>query len=185
MCRFKAKEGRKVHESDSCLVIIVDDVKLKLRVALKLMANEEQWRRELSLRQTEGGAVLDGSHIISILDSLIDENAKSLSSAFPFILVMPAAEQDLSDFLSHSRMAGSDLEAVVDIMFQVATHLQYFHSACGSIHGDVKARFSLPPLCSAHSDSVHHCHRSLTKWHWHVHSTRMIGCVHYFCRALA
>ena len=37
---------------------------------------------------------------------------------------MPAAEQDLSDFLSHSRMAGSDLEAVVDIMRQVATHLQ-------------------------------------------------------------
>ena len=142
MCRFKAKEGRKVHESDSCLVIIVDDVKLKLRVALKLMANEEQWRRELSLRQTEGGAVLDGSHIVSIL-SLIDENAKSLCSAFPFILVMPAAEQDLSDFLSHSRMAGSDLEAVVDIMRQVATHLQYLHSACGSIHGDVKARFAL------------------------------------------
>ena len=166
MCRFKAKEGRKVHESDSCLVIIVDDVKLKLRVALKLMANEEQWRRELSLRQTEGGAVLDGSHIVSIL-SLIDENAKSLCSAFPFILVMPAAEQDLSDFLSHSRMAGLDLEAVVDIMCQVATHLQYFHSACGSIHGDVKARFSLPPLCSAH-----HC------LHWHVHSTRMLGCVH-------
>ena len=164
MCRFKAKEGRKVHESDSCLVIIVDDVKLKLRVALKLMANEEQWRRELSLRQTEGGAVLDGSHIVTILDSLIDENAKSLSSAFPFILVMPAAEQDLSDFLSHSRMAGSDLEAVADIMCQVATHLQYFHSACGSIHGDVKARFSLPPLCSTHSVSLHHCHRSLTKW---------------------
>ena len=104
------------------------------------MAHEEQWRRELSLRQIESGAVLDGSHVIMILDSLIDEEAKSLSSAFPFILVMPAAEQDLSDFLSHSPMAGSDWQAVAAIMRQLAEHLQYLHVACNSIHSDVKPR---------------------------------------------
>ena len=136
-CRFKATEGRKVHESDTCLVIIVEDVKLKQKIALKLMANKEQWQRELSLRRTEGGAALDKSHIIAILDSLVDEGP---SSVVPFILVMPAAEQDLSDFLSHSPMAGSDWQAVAAIMRQLAEHLQYLHVACNSIHSDVKPR---------------------------------------------
>ena len=137
VCRFKASEGRKVHESDTCLVIIVDCVKLKQKVALKLMSDKEQWQRELSLRQTEGGVALDESHIIAILDSLVDE---SPSSAFPFVLVMPAAEQDLSDFLSHSRMAGSDWQAVAAIMRNVAEHLQYLHVTCNAIHADVKPR---------------------------------------------
>ena len=137
VCRFKTTEGRKVHESDTCLVIIVEDVKLKQKVALKLMAYKELWTRELSLRRTEDGVALDKSHIIEILDSLIDENP---SSAFPFILVMPAAEQDLSDFLSHSRIAGSDWQAIAAIMRQVAEHLQYLHVTCNGIHADVKPR---------------------------------------------
>ena len=126
--------------ADSCVVIIVEDVKLNQRVALKLCADEEQWQREKGLRQREDGTALDGSHIIAILDSLVDEKAKSLSSAFPFVLVMPAAEQDLSDYLSHSRMAGSDWEAVGAVMRQVAEHIGFLHVTCNTIHADIKPR---------------------------------------------
>ena len=47
--------------------------------------------------------------------------------------------QDLSDFLAHSRMAGSNLKAVTDIMRQVGACLQYMHRH-GRIHGDLKPR---------------------------------------------
>ena len=45
----------------------------------------------------------------------------------------------MQDFLAHSRMAGSDLQAVTDIMRQCGTHLQYMHHQ-GRIHGDFKPR---------------------------------------------
>jgi serine/threonine protein kinase len=140
ICRFKVREGRKVHESDSCLVMIVDDTKLKQKVALKLMSDEEQWQREIRQRQTADGAALEESHVIPILDSLVDQRAQSFSRAFPFILVMPAAEKDMGDFLSHSTIAGSNWESIATIMQQVAEHLQYLHVTCNTIHADIKPR---------------------------------------------
>ena len=51
------------------------------------------------------------------------------------LLSMPQAERDLSDLLSHDRVAGHDLPAVTEILLQVADHLEYFHEKCGRIHG--------------------------------------------------
>ena len=55
------------------------------------------------------------------------------------MITMPAAEKDLSDLLSHNRIAGLDIQAVVDIMRQVGQHVQYLHKF-GRIHGDLKPR---------------------------------------------
>eukprot|EP01049_Picozoa_sp_SAG25_P017497 SAG25_NODE_4553_length_791_cov_1.414740_1_plen_175_part_01 len=53
---------------------------------------------------------------------------------------MSAAKRDLSDALSHYRIAGRDRRRVVGILYQVATHLRYMNDECGRIHGDLKPR---------------------------------------------
>ena len=58
----------------------------------------------------------------------------------PFLITMPAAAMDLTDMLSHDRVAGNDLEGVVDIMWQIGSHVMYMHETLGRIHGDLKPR---------------------------------------------
>ena len=67
------------------------------------------------------------------------ENPTRCKDPRPFLIVMPAAQMDLSDFLSHNRVAGMDIKAVVAIMQQIGQHVQYMHT-CGRIHGDLKPR---------------------------------------------
>eukprot|EP01047_Picozoa_sp_COSAG01_P123172 COSAG01_NODE_52086_length_349_cov_0.924000_2_plen_45_part_01 len=43
------------------------------------------------------------------------------------MLVMRQAYRDLSDLLSHDRVAGHDTQAVREILRQVAEHLRYMH----------------------------------------------------------
>ena len=126
-----------MHDSSNSVVLLVEDTRKKCKVALKMMVDKTQWMREKNMRQT--GDDLLKSHVIEIFDSHIDESADA-GSQFPYLISMPAAEIDLYDYLSHSRIAGRDMEAVVDIMRQVGEHLQALHS-CGQIHGDLK------PVC--------------------------------------
>ena len=67
------------------------------------------------------------------------ENPTRCKDPRPFLIVMPAAQMDLSDFLSHNCVAGMDIKAVVAIMQQVGQHVQSMHT-CGRIHGDLKPR---------------------------------------------
>ena len=67
------------------------------------------------------------------------ENPTRCKDPRPFVIVMPAAQMDLSDFLSHNRVAGMDIDAVIAIMQQVGQHVQYMHK-CDRIHGDLKPR---------------------------------------------
>ena len=60
-------------------------------------------------------------------------------TVYPYLIVMPAAEHDLSDLLGHSRIAGTNIDAVVALTREVGVHLQYLHDH-GRIHGDFKAR---------------------------------------------
>ena len=101
------------------------------------MAHKDQWDREQNMRQNMRE---DGSHVLNILE--VDEHS---NAPFPFILVLPAADYDLSDFLAHmgSNMAGSDLDAITALSRQVAEHLAYLHTVCGCIHGDLKAKVRL------------------------------------------
>ena len=107
------------------------------------MAHKDEWDREQNMRQTLAefdGREFDGSHVLNILE--VDEHS---NAPFPFILVLPAADYDLSDFLAHmgSNMAGSDLDAITVLTRQVAEHLAYLHTVCGCIHGDLKAKVRL------------------------------------------
>ena len=68
--------GLKVHESDTCIVIFAENVKTKDRVALKLMANEDEWQREKDMRLMDDGQKLDPSHVVDILaDFALDDEA--------------------------------------------------------------------------------------------------------------
>ena len=137
--RYKTAEGRKVHHSASCIVIIAEDVKLVSPVAIKLMENEDQWQREKEMRLCDSCGQLK-MHVLEIFAATVDKNAREDASQFPFVVVMPAAEIDLSDHLSHSRIAGVDFLAVTTLLRQVAVHLLYIHEHCGFIHGDLKPR---------------------------------------------
>ena len=120
------------------LIILTEDIKEEKRVALKLMANEEQWQREKDMRRSETGSNLD-EHVLKIIETCIDQNAKGCKDQRPFLIAMPAAEMDLADFLSHTRVADYDPKVSVDIIRQVGQHVQYIHK-CGWIHGDLKPR---------------------------------------------
>ena len=50
------------------------------------------------------------------------------------------ANRDLSDLLSHDRVAGHNLAEATCILAQVAKHLHYLHAECKLIHGDIKSR---------------------------------------------
>ena len=105
---------------------------------MKLMTNEDQWQRETMMREGQGAAHLH-LHVLEILDHFVDEKAKRCMNPKPFVITMPAADNDLNDYLSHNRIAGMDIQAVVDIVAQVGRHLQFLHKL-GRIHGDLKPR---------------------------------------------
>ena len=105
---------------------------------LQLMRSEDAWSRETDVRKMHGATRI-ALHVLEILDSHVDANAAKSAHTRPFLIVMPAAEQDLTDFLVHDRIAGNSLEAVVNIVRQVAEHTQYLHK-CNQIHGDLKPR---------------------------------------------
>ena len=137
--RYKTAGGRKVHESSNAVVLLVEDVSTKQRVASKMMSNKEQWLREKRMCQTGNKSLK--SHVIDVIHSEIDERAE-VKNQFPYLLTMPAAESDLFDFLMHSRVAGQDLSAVISIVRQVGEHVHALHQ-CGPIHGDLKVSFSM------------------------------------------
>ena len=155
--------GHTVHASKTCLVIFARDVHTDVLVALKFMANRQEWLREKTARELSNGRdmgsgrgstkpvmQLDGRHVVAILDSVeLDAAAvdwykrqQQLHGEKPktYLHIMPQARRDLSDLLSHDRVAGRKLPEVIGILANVAGHLHYLHVECGSIHGDLKPR---------------------------------------------
>ena len=65
-----------------------------------------------------------------------------------YMLMIDKAATDLSDALSHTRIAGRKLPEVVKIARQVAGHLSYLNEECGRLHGDIKPRNSAPRASS-------------------------------------
>ena len=52
---YRTDGGVVVHDSETCLVIIAEDVPKQQRVALKLMEDAEQWQREKDMRLLDDG----------------------------------------------------------------------------------------------------------------------------------
>ena len=101
------------------------------------MVHEDQWQREIGLRTTEHGEQLDSTHVMELLD-YVELDAAGLEychndqrlqgeGVFRYLLVMPQATRDLSDLLSHDRVAGHKFNEAKSILKQVADHLHYLH----------------------------------------------------------
>ena len=95
-----------------------------------LLYGEEEYEREIEMRKLGDGSELDGAHVLQLLDSIeLAENADEHDArlkgedSFRFLHVMDRAQKDLSDALSHSRIAGRDRKQIVKIAAQLAEHL--------------------------------------------------------------
>ena len=136
------------HSSDTCLLAFANDILNDSRdIALKFMCNKDEWLREQDMRKLPDGTPLDGKHVVQLLEhNELNEGAGTIDPRlqghgdYRFMLAMPQASRDLSDALSHDRLAGHDLTRVVKILFQVALHLKYLNEDCGRTHGDIKPR---------------------------------------------
>eukprot|EP01047_Picozoa_sp_COSAG01_P010075 COSAG01_NODE_423_length_17260_cov_203.736962_9_plen_1246_part_00 len=141
--------GDHIHSSATCLVILATELETRRLVALKLMHNKAEWLREQEMRKLTDGSLLDGRHVVPLLEVFaLEEDAGTHDPrlkgeegcSYRFGLAMLAAKRDLSDALSHSRFAGRDRSQVTAILRQIAEHLRYLHVSCGRIHGDLKPR---------------------------------------------
>jgi hypothetical protein len=94
---------------------------------------------------------MDESHVLGLLpkcsdaavlerDAAKDDPRLKGEDEYRYMLVMDRADGDLSDALSHARVAGRDLRGVVEIARQVAGHLRYLNEECNRLHGDIKPR---------------------------------------------
>ena len=122
------------------------DLETNKLVAIKLMQNKIEWLREQNMRKLSDGTMLDCKHVVPLLEVFeLGEDAGTLDPrlqgeagcSYRFGLVMSAAKRDLSDALSHYRIAGRDRRQVLEILHQVAMHLRYMNDDCGRIHGDL------------------------------------------------
>ena len=104
----------------------------------------KQWR---CARVHCSGASMDDSHVLGLLayqelerDAAEYDPRLKGESKYHFLIVMDRADGDLSDALSHSRIAGRSRDGVIEIAHQVAGHLSYLNEDCHRLHGDIKPR---------------------------------------------
>ena len=136
------------HNSGTCLLAFAEDVLNDSEdIALKFMCNKDEWLREQDMRKLPDGTLLDGKHVVQLLAKKeLNEGAGTIDPRlqghgdYRFMLVMPQASRDLSDAMSHDRLAGYDQARVVNILFQVVVHLKYLNEDCDRTHGDIKPR---------------------------------------------
>eukprot|EP01049_Picozoa_sp_SAG25_P002191 SAG25_NODE_112_length_14924_cov_13.606476_7_plen_955_part_00 len=105
--------GVKVHGSETCLVFLAIDIRTNARVAMKFMANRDQWEREKAMRLTAAGEKLDSSHVLDILDDFeLDSEAVAFCArhqhlkgqAKPKAVELRSLKQELHCVLSMTTM---------------------------------------------------------------------------------
>ena len=111
------------------------------------MSHEDQWRREVEMRKRSDGSLLSSDHVLPLLNYVaLDEQAMDYvqsderllgTAPWTHLLTLPRAQHDLSDALSHYRIAGRNRQQVVEIVYRVVMHLKYMNVNCGRIHGDL------------------------------------------------
>lgn len=142
---FEMLENGLVHESATCKVVFALDHSDKgekaaqpsqVKVALKFMKHEAQWRRERAAREK---SKLDPRWVVSVTEHF-DASGDETGSLgrhglenFPFCLVMPRADRSLEDVLNHEHLAPSPdevhWEEVRSVFRQLAACLQHLHAA--------------------------------------------------------
>ena len=147
-----------------CILILhclaVDDKELgkPVRVALKLMKNKAQFRRELSARDKdfaqeyvmdvlktypeEGSAEFDRAMADTTNDNVevdLDATGKlnKTNAEKLFLLVMPLADRNLFVALKQERWAGKNMEEVRHVFKQLVHCVEHMHER-GVLHADLK-----------------------------------------------
>jgi serine/threonine protein kinase len=165
---YKIVNGPVAHKSDTCIVVKAEDyyqeegsddkqhstekvgahsATIAPVVALKLMKNEGQYKKEVDSRR-EG--CLDSQLVIKHLrshdgESFLQEIQRykgGIYKEYPFCLVMPAGDRNLLDAINSEHFAGKDMDQVRAIMRQLAKSLQHLHEQ-NIIHADFKPKNAL------------------------------------------
>ncbi|KAF0695980.1 Aste57867_13234 [Aphanomyces stellatus] len=113
----------------------------KLKVAIKLMRNEDEYQRERDTRKQ-----LDSSFALQLLPT-VDKSvfSQQISSMEPincdikmteyrYMLVMPAADRSLEDIFQKERPSD---EQIRGFLYEIALSLKFVHEK-GLVHGDLK-----------------------------------------------
>jgi serine/threonine protein kinase len=145
------RDAPPAHKSKTCIVPLAEDYSdpnAILPEALKFMHNEDQFERELSVR--EG---LDERFVVGVIrfynsrtDPVFAAAIKSFHNGvyakYPYCIVLPRANRGLHEVISHDHIAGvSDrISTVKEIAGQIAKALQHFHEK-GIIHAVSLATF--------------------------------------------
>eukprot|EP01043_Picozoa_sp_COSAG02_P002145 COSAG02_NODE_49_length_45106_cov_298.436177_2_plen_965_part_00 len=153
--RYEIDLGPPIHKSPSSeCVFAVDFLRQKRRVCLKMVANLEQLKKEISSRFDLSGQMIDRTAVVKLLawhtphgqdikspdDAQTQEIQRSTSGAcYPYVLVMELGERSLQDAVARERIAGFQLEEIREIMRCVAKCLQKMHNG-GVCHGDLKRK---------------------------------------------
>ena len=133
------------HKSKTCIVPLAEDysdVDVIVLEALKFMRNEDQFKRELAVR--EG---LNEHFVIGVIQSYDSTTDRAFAAAiksfhngvyadYPYCIVLPRANRGLHEVISHDHIAGVperilDVKAIVN---QIAQALRHFHEEGKIIH---------------------------------------------------
>ena len=139
--RFEFKSGPAEHVSATSVVLLaIDHLEGDRAVALKFICHKCHYLRELSVRKF---STLSDKYVINTILSFDgDEDKKFLEETqkrglFPYCVVMPAAERNLSAVLAHEHIAGRDWDKIRLISKQLVAAVGHLHEQ-GLVHGDIK-----------------------------------------------
>lgn len=143
--RYEFDEGVAAHQSATCIVKLATDMsdsKHTKKVALKIMKNLDQYKREIYVRTTgnfNAHRVLGILHSYSIDESPLFREALTEYNLqdYPYCIVMEAADRNLKSVIDHERIAGQNWSEIQKITQQIVIALDHVHER-EFIHGDIK-----------------------------------------------
>jgi hypothetical protein len=142
-CKRYEVDAHPVHISATCRVhLAVDHGDGKRHVALKFMKNKELYLHEDWIRRSFG--LSETSVVVVLRSESGDEDerfgaeiARRGFSSHPYMLVMPAADKNLSQIILTERVASENWTQIHFITKLLCQAVEHLHS-CGVIHGDIK-----------------------------------------------
>jgi hypothetical protein len=151
--KFKFIEGPPEHQSETSSVyfgheVSIDAVhgeeKTSARLALKFMKHREQFDREVQLRKVHS---LHDNYVVQEIGCYDGDNDEDFQAEldalnigdYRYLLVMPAAERNLHDIMTHENIGGKNWKLIIHMLTDIVGCLEHLHSK-GLIHGDLKRK---------------------------------------------
>jgi hypothetical protein len=151
--RYRMVEGPPVHLSRSADAGYAQDELAKQEVCVKRMTHWEQFKAEIDARFKDDGTPLSTDAVITVLrwhtphgETLVDRAGQkeepqhtSKDDKHPYALVMARGERSLHDACAKERIAGYDIETVIEVFHSTLLCVQDLHDS-GVCHADLKQR---------------------------------------------